>query len=205
MLLNEEKISQQKSNLEQSKIEIINTLNDALNQLQVQIKNWEKLYAIIVPQKCSVELANIIPEGDFVSIGEPVYNVIYQRSHYYGITMLPSEGAGKVKNGDSVFIKLSPFPYQDYGVLKGTIKNVSQNIVEKDYLAYIDLPQDLLSDTKVHLNFAETMYGEAQIITGTRKLILKILNQLRGLTSLNRNEKLLEEDNMPKENQNEGK
>ena len=195
MLLNEEKISQQKSNLEQSKIEIINTLNDALNQLQVQIKNWEKLYAIIVPQKCSVELANIIPEGDFVSIGEPVYNVIYQRSHYYGITMLPSEGAGKVKNGDSVFIKLSPFPYQ----------NVSQNIVEKDYLAYIDLPQDLLSDTKVHLNFAETMYGEAQIITGTRKLILKILNQLRGLTSLNRNEKLLEEDNVPKENQNEGK
>lgn len=205
VLLNEEKISQQKSNLKQSKIEIINTLNDALNQLQVQIKNWEKLYAIIVPQKCSVELANIIPEGDFVSIGEPVYNVIYQRSHYYGITMLPSEGAGKVKNGDSVFIKLSPFPYQDYGVLKGTIKNVSQNIVEKYYLAYIDLPQDLLSDTKVHLNFAETMYGEAQIITGTRKLILKILNQLRGLTSLNRNEKLLEEDNMQKENQNEGK
>ena len=57
----------------------------------------------------------------------------------------------------------------------------------------------------MHLNFAETMYGEAQIITGTRKLILKILNQLRGLTSLNRNEKLLEEDNMQKENQNEGK
>lgn len=203
VLLNEEKISQQKSSLEQSKLEITNTLNDAFNQLLAQMRNWEKLYAIVVPQRCSVEFVNIIPEGDFVSVGEPIFNVIYQRSHYYGITMLPSEGAGNVKNGDSVFIKLSPFPYQDYGVLKGTIKNISKNMIENKYLAYIDLPQGLLSDTKEHLNFAETMYGEAQIITGSRKLIFRILNLLRGLASQNRNESQMDENNIKSEKQDE--
>lgn len=205
VLLNEEKISQQKSNLEQSKIEIINTLNDTFNQLQVQIKKWEQQYAIVVPQKCSIELANIIPEGDFVSVGEPIYNVIYQRSHYYGAIMLPSEGAGNVKIGDSVFIKLSPFPYQDFGVLKGTIKNVSKNMIESNYLAYIDLPQDLLSDTKEDLNFAETMYGEAQIITGTRKLIFKILNQLKGLAFQNKSKSPMNVDKTKSEKQDESK
>lgn len=203
VLLNDEKISQQKSNLEQSKVEIINTLNDAFNQLQIQIRNWEKLYAIIVPQRCSVEFANIISEGDFVSVGEPVYNVIYQRSHYYGVAMLPSEGAGNVKSGDSVFVKLSPFPYQDYGVLKGTIKSVSKNMIENNYLAYIDLPKDLLSDTKEYLNFAESMYGEAQIITGTRKLFFKMLNQLRGLTSQSRSQ--LHVNDIKNEKQDESK
>ncbi len=161
-------------------------LSESYHSLIIQIKNWEKLYAFIAPGNCVIELANIISNGSFITVGEPVFNVIYENSKFYGTAMLPAEGAGDVRLGDSVNIKMALYPYQEYGSLRGCVKDISLNSIDKSYLVYIDLPFGLVSDNGIRLSFAETMYGQADIITQKKKLILKLFNRLKGATSASR-------------------
>jgi hypothetical protein len=172
-------------------------LNDAFQNLVIQIKNWEKNFVIISPTNCIVEYANVISDGTFVSAGEGIYNVICANNSYYGIAVLPSEGSGSVSVGDSVNLKMTLYPYQEYGVLRGSVKTISMNSIDGNYLIYIDLPKGLKSDNNITLSFAEAMYGNAEIITDKKKLIFKLFNKLKGYVSSSR----LKENAQEKEKQ----
>ena len=78
------------------------------------------------------------------------------------------------------------YPYQEYGSLRGYVERISMNSVEKGYLLYINMPNGLKSDNNHTLSFAETMYGQAEIITVRKKLIFMLLNKLKAITSSNK-------------------
>lgn len=159
------------------------SLNNAYHKLVNQIRNWEKTYVFIAPDECEAEFANLVTEGTFVTAGEPIYNIIYRNSSYFGIAVLPSDGAGNVAKGDSVNLKMMLYPYQEYGSLRGYVERISMNSVEKGYLVYINMPDGLKSDNNHTLSFAETMYGQAEIITVRKKLIFMLFNRLKSITS----------------------
>lgn len=186
IILNEIKLAETKDEYTLAKEQSYNLLSDALNAMRIQLSNWEKTYAFIAPHNCRVELANIVSENNFVSIGDPVVNIIGASSDYYGVAILSSERAGSVHVGDSVNIRIAPYPYQEYGVLKGYVKEISKNVVGGGYLAYIALPQGIITDNGYVLSFAENMSGEAQIITGSKKLIFSLIHQIKGLLSPSR-------------------
>lgn len=154
--------------------------------LCTQIRNWENKYVIKTTYTGHVELANLISDGDFVTAGEPVFNIIYNDNRYYAIAMLQTGGAGKVKIGAKVNIKLDSFPYAEYGMLHGIVKNISQNSIEKYYLVYISLPNGLTSTSGMKLFFAETLYGQAEIITANRRLLYRVFNSIYKLVSSTR-------------------
>ena len=162
------------------------SLNNAYHKLMSQIRNWEKTYVFIAPDECEAEFANLITEGTFVTAGEPIYNIIYRNSSYFGVAVLPSDGAGNVTKGDSVNLRMMLYPYQEYGSLRGYVERISMNSVEKGYLLYINMPNGLKSDNNHTLSFAETMYGQAEIITVRKKLIFMLLNRLKAITSSNK-------------------
>ena len=109
-------------------------------------------------------------------MGTPVFNMVFENSTYYAVAMLPPEGAGKVKVGEKVNIKLSSFPFAEYGTLSGLVQSISQNPIEKYYLVYISLPGGLVSTTGAQLYFAETLYGQAEIVTKDRRLISRVFS-----------------------------
>lgn len=162
------------------------SLNNAYHKLMNQIINWEKTYVFIAPDECEAEFANLLTEGTFVTAGEPIYNIIYKNSSYFGIAVLPSDGTGNVTKGDSVNLKMMLYPYQEYGSLRGYVERISMNSVEKGYLLYINMPNGLKSDNNHTLSFAETMYGQAEIITVKKKLIFMLFNRLKAITSSKR-------------------
>ncbi|MCR4592353.1 MAG: HlyD family secretion protein [Bacteroidaceae bacterium] len=159
------------------------SLNDAFHRLVIQIKNWEKAYVFIAPDECIAEYASIISEGSFVTLGEPIYNIIYKNNSYYAVAFLSSEGSGDVSIGNPVNLDMMLYPYQEYGSLQGFVKSISMNTVDKGYLIYIDMPNGLKSDNNHMLSFAESMYGQAEIITAKKKLILLLFNKLKAITS----------------------
>ena len=125
-----------------------------------------------------MELANLISNGDYVAAGTPVFNMVFENSTYHAVAMLPPEGAGKVTVGEKVNIKLSSFPFAEYGTLSGFVQSISQNPIEKYYLVYISLPDGLASTTGAQLYFAETLYGQAEIVTRERRLISRIFSRI---------------------------
>lgn len=172
------------------------SLNNALYKLMIQIRNWEKTYVFIAPNDCEAEFANLITEGTFVTAGEPIFNIIYRNNSYFGVAVLPSDGAGNVTEKDSVNLKMMLYPYQEYGSLKGFVERISMNPIEKGYLVYINIPNGLKSDNNHILSFAEAMYGQAEIITTKKKLIFMLFNKLKAITSINNKQ----EDSLEKEN-----
>ena len=177
------KISETLKEYETTTTEAKNSLYDSFNQLFIQLRNWEKSYAIVAPDECIIEYADVIVEGGFVATGDPLYNVIYGKTNYFGIMVLPSDGAGKVHVGDSVNLKMNPYPFQDYGYLRGCVSSISKNYMNKNYLAYVELPFGLTSNNGYELIFAETMYGDAEVISEKKCLIVKLMNQFKYLTS----------------------
>ena len=88
--------------------------------------------------------------------------------------------------------KIEGFPYAEYGTLSGIVETISLNPIEKYYLVHISLPNGLVSSTGSQLFFAETLYGQAEIITQERRLISRIFNKIYEMFN---NKKSIPEDN----------
>lgn len=147
-------------------------------ELLAQITIWEDKYVFKAPSKCTIEWANIINDGDYIEIGQPVFCCVFSNDRPSAIAILPSLMSGKVKVGQEVNFKLDSYPYTEFGLLKGKIDRISLNSIDKNYLIFISLPNGLISTTGHSLYFAETIYGQAEIITAERRLITRIFHHL---------------------------
>lgn len=156
-------------------------LQESYNNVLTRIKDWESSYVFKSSQEGSVDFVNLISDGSFISAGEPVFDVVFDRSRFFGVAILPSQGAGAVKRGQKVNVKLDLYPYQEYGILEGVVSNISLSTVDRSYLIYIDLPNGLMSSLKYEFSFAETMYGQAEIITDSKSLISRVLSHIYKL------------------------
>ena len=94
---------------------------------------------------------------------------------------VPVSGLGKVRTGQEVNIKLSGFPYMEYGVLKGRISTLSLVPAGEYYIAEIDLVNGLRSTYGISLDFINEMTGTADIITDNSRLIFRLIKPLRSL------------------------
>jgi HlyD family secretion protein len=166
-------------------------LIESYHNLIAGIKEWEKKYVFMSSQQGIVEYANLLNNNSFLSIGDPVFNVIYKDNSFYAIAILPSQGAGKVAVGQQVNLKIDLYPYQEFGVLEGVVSSISLNSVDRNYIVYVALPNGLVSSINHTLSFAETMYGQAEIITEDKRLLTKIFHHI--YTLLNPSNQQIEE------------
>lgn len=163
--------------------EAILNVKTALQTLKTAIDNWEKSYTFHSTQAGIVEQVSILPDGSFVSVGDPVFNIIFEDNVYQAGAMLPSSGAGKVQIGQKVNIKLDLYPYQEYGYLEGFVKNITQNTYNTYYFINISLPNGLKSSNGQELAFAKTMHGQAEIITEEKRLIQLVFYHIQKALS----------------------
>jgi HlyD family secretion protein len=96
------------------------------------------------------------------------------------------ENSGKVETGQTVNLKLSGFPYLEYGMIKGKISSKSLVSTGDAYVIEVTLPDGFTTLYKKKLVFIQNMQGTAEIITNDRSLIEKIVSPLRYLFSRNR-------------------
>ena len=73
-------------------------------------------------------------------------------------------------------------PYIEYGILVGTISNISL-VPDDDNFYFIDvtLTNELTTTYNKQLEFKHEMFGQAEIITKDLRLIERVLNQLKDL------------------------
>lgn len=169
-------LSQLQKKLKLSNVEL--KLLESFQQLSLNISNWEKKYLIKVPINGQVDYINFISTNQFITQGSFLFSVLPNNNKIIGQVLMPSEGAGKVKVGQTVLIKLNAFPYQEFGKLTGKVKNISLIPNESEYLVIVEIPDGLLSDSGKNLSFGKNMEGQAEIIVEKRRLLYKIFDKI---------------------------
>lgn len=169
------------------KEKLISVLNESFLNLKAQVKIWENNYLLRSPYDGFVTFTRYWNENQVVMKDEPVLNIVpYESGSYFGRIYLKMQRSGKVKSGQKVNIKLSSYPYLEYGMVRGIIKSKSLVPSGDAYVIEIDLPNGLTTLYGKKLDFTQNMSGTAEILTEDLRLIQKLVNPLRHLVTINR-------------------
>jgi len=162
-------------------------LNESFLNLKAQIKIWENNFLLISPVSGTVTFTKFWSENQIVNKDEPVLSIVpLDAGDYVGRINLKMNRSGKVKPGQEVNIKLSGYPYLEYGMVKGIVKSKSLVTSGDSYTIELFLPEGLTTLYGRKLDFTQNMQGTAEIITEDLRLLQKIMNPFRYMLSRNR-------------------
>ena len=155
-------------------------LKSTFDVLKSSIEDWEMSYLFKSPVDGKVSFNKIVSKNQNIVIGEVAFTIVpEQPGIIIGHLQLAVAGAGKVKENQTVNIKLDNYPYMEYGTVQGKVQSVSLVPAENFYLVTIQLPQNLRTNYNKTLPFAQQMNGTADIITENISVLERLLNPLR--------------------------
>lgn len=162
-------------------------LNENFLNLKAQIKIWENRYLLISPVSGIVTFTKYWSEHQTVNKDEPVLSVVpIETGDYIGRINLKMNRSGKVKPGQTVNIKLSGYPYLEYGMVRSVVKSKSLVPTGDSYVIELSLPSGITTLYGKKLEFTQNMQGTAEILTDNLRLLQKIINPFRHLISKNK-------------------
>lgn len=167
------------------KAKLGNDIVHTFEQLEHQLESWKQKYLMEAPMDGKVSFSKYWSDNQFVNLGDEVLTIVPDSGEIVGQVFLPVAGSGKVETGQRVNIRFDSYPSNEYGMVAGTIKQISLLPIENVYMAYVTLPNGLNTSYKKELAFKQEMLGSAEVITEDLRLLERIFNQLRALVDTN--------------------
>lgn len=159
------------------------SLQNAIEELNAQIKAWERDYLLVSPIDGIINQMGVWSKNQNVNTGETVFTVTPSRQDTpKGKVMLPVQGAGKVKSGQRINVRINNFPDQEFGYLIGKVKSISSiPTTEGFYVVEIDFPHGMKTNYGKMLPITQQMQGSADIITDDLRLIERFFMPVKKL------------------------
>lgn len=152
----------------------------ALNTLQSAADAWKHKYIVTAPVSGRLSFQGMLQENQSVSLNQELFYVSPLSTHYYGELRIPQHNSGKVVVGQSVLIKFSGYPYQEFGAVRGRITKIADvSLKDSVFLARVALPTRLQTTYGKQLAYKTGMSASAEIITEDSRLLEKLFYQLR--------------------------
>jgi HlyD family secretion protein len=171
----------------QEKEKFVSVLRESYLNLMAQINLWENSYLLVSPIDGYVSFTKFWSANQSVVKDEPVVSIVpLKPGNFLGRINLKMQRSGKVKPGMLVNIKLSGYPYLEYGIVRGRVKSKSLVPSGDAYVIDIELQDGLKTLYGNTLDFTQNMQGTAEIITENIRLLQKIINPFRYLISKNK-------------------
>lgn len=178
----EQQILQIRIKEEEDKKRMLDAINANTQALRNQLQTWEMTYTLKSPVSGKVVLANYWSANQQVKAGDQLMTIIPDGvSIPVGKITLAMQGSGKVKTGQKVNIKLTKYPYLEYGMIRGIVSRLSEVPYQNNYTVEVTLPSGLKTNYKKQLHFDPEMTGTAEIITEDMSLLERTLSPLRSL------------------------
>jgi HlyD family secretion protein len=156
-------------------------LASAKSNLKARIVRWKETYLIISPCAGRIAHVGVLENESFVDVGRELFAVIPGKASISARAELPVARSGKAGAGQTVNIKIDNYPFEEYGLVKGTITSVSTLPSKSTYSLTITLPQGLQTTSGKELEFRPRMTGAAEIITEDMRLLERFLFHFRRL------------------------
>jgi HlyD family secretion protein len=81
-------------------------------------------YQLIAPHRRKILFVGIIQESQVTDVNQELFYIIPDNEVFFGKMILPQDNMGKIKERQQVLIKLKAYPFEEYGMIRGTIKNI---------------------------------------------------------------------------------
>ncbi|MDR0799305.1 MAG: HlyD family efflux transporter periplasmic adaptor subunit [Dysgonamonadaceae bacterium] len=161
-----------------------------INQLLSGIQDWELTYALVAPVDGRVTFTNVWSPNQNVNAGQTIFTVVPESpDQIIGKAFLPVQRSGKVKTGQQVNIRFNNFPDNEFGIVRGTVGNISLvpafNNNEIAYVVDINLPSGLATTYHKELPYLPEMKAQADIITEDISLMQRLIQPLRKIWTEN--------------------
>lgn len=171
-------------NKEKAYSELITRKNELSNALNL----WKEHYLQYSPIEGELEYLGFWRNNSFIQSGQELFSIIPDKNGILGEVMIPSFGAGKVKNGQMANVKINNYPYDEYGMLKGIVASVSRitNRVKTQegtgdaYLVVVTFPEGTMSNFGKLLPLDLETKGTVEIITKRKRLIERLFDNLKS-------------------------
>ena len=156
------------------------SLVESIQQLRTAVQKWKQQYLLTAPISGKVSLFNNFwAENQDVKDGSEVMAIIPPNgSNKVGFVSLPTFGSGKVKQGQRVVIKFESYPYQEHGVVEGTVDSKALLPKDKTISVRVTLPNGLKTSYGKELKYDQQMQGLAEVITEERRFIERMFDKL---------------------------
>jgi len=182
------------SNLEQSVLDLelqyqqqketqIITLKESIEAFLAQAHLWEQNYLLKSPFAGKIVFSKIWTNFQNLNAGDVVFTIIAaeEKREITARANLPLSGAGKVKKGQKVNLKLNDYPFQEFGILQGSVQEISAVNDGENYTVLIHVKQSLQTNYKLKIPFKQNMQASAEIITEDLPLAARFFNPIKSL------------------------
>lgn len=163
-------------------------------QLQAQIQEIKSLLVaakmklderfIYAPVDGYISTLNVSNAGEVVQPGQNLAEILPENTPLVLSANLPNQEAGFIKEGMSVKVKFDAYPYQDYGVIEGTVTSISpdtksQENQEPVYQLEVELEQNSILENQEEIPFKPGQTATADIIIRQRRIADVLLEPLQ--------------------------
>ncbi|GAB2794543.1 HlyD family efflux transporter periplasmic adaptor subunit [Rhabdobacter roseus] len=152
------------------------TFLQALQTLRSGVEAWQQRYVLQAPVAGKVSFSAPWQEQQSLSAGQELLTIEPPSSHFQGLVKVPQANLGKIREGQTVLIKLDGYPFREYGMVEGTLSQLSVTPGKDSvYWGYVDLPRGLHTRYNKPLAYRNGLKGSADIITADRRLAERLL------------------------------
>lgn len=143
-----------------------------------QIQNWIKDYVLTSTIEGRVSYNFPVQDNSFFPSNTILGYVTPNLSRYYAKTNLPQNNFGKLAKGQSVQLRIDAYPFAEYGLVNGKLDYISEIASDSGYLAFIKLPNGLVTNQAKTLQFRNGLKADARVITKDIRLFDRIFYDL---------------------------
>ncbi|MBX9889833.1 MAG: HlyD family secretion protein [Amoebophilaceae bacterium] len=156
-------------------------IGSLIKTLANEIHHWEQNYLITASIPGKVCYLGPWTTGTPLRSHQELFAIIPDNNAYLVYMQLPLQGFGKIKVGQKVIIKLFPYPYYEYGHLKGVVHAIDNIPHHAHYRVTVALTEGLHTTHNKVLLFKPDMEGVAEVVTEDISLLKRIFYTLLKL------------------------
>lgn len=166
-----------------------NNLVQAFNELKDAVKIWKERYLIMASISGRIEYLGFWSQNAFVPGAQELFSILPSDGGYFGEMRISAVGAGKVRKGLMVNVKVYNFPYSEYGFVRGRVTDISnlagfaQSEAEPStgtYRVLVNFPDGMLTNYGKCLNISYEATGVADIVAEKRRLVERLFDNLKS-------------------------
>lgn len=153
--------------------------SQALNSLISQAEDWKNKYVLTASQAGKLTYAGIIQENQVLATNQEIFYINPGNEQFFGEMAIPQNNLGKVKEGQKVLIKLKSYPFEEFGMLKGDIRYIS-DVPYRDsvFMSRVDFKIRKTSDMKRPIQLKPGMMADAEIVTQDATILQRIARNM---------------------------
>lgn len=160
--------------------DLSNNLLQTTSALVGQIDEWEQQFMIRAPVSGLINLTSLRQEKQYVTEGMELMAIIPEEVPTISAQLyIPTEFAGKVNLGQSVFLRVNGFPYREYGEVVGQLISINKIPEIKNqvsvYQGLVQIPTPVQSTIGRNIPIQSEMSGTGLIMIAPRSFNERIL------------------------------